>query len=305
MQHAEVMLVGSANVDLVVRTHRFPLPGETVLGSTFQTFAGGKGANQATAVSKLGGKCGLIAKIGVDRFGDQLLESLRSSRVDISRVLRDADNPTGIAMITVDDAGQNTIVAAPGANALVLPEEVKLGLSTVEFNVLLTQLGIPLESVMAVSKHAEGKVFILNPAPARRIPDELLARVDYLTPNETEAQVLTGVLPVDDASCLEAAGLLLERGAKNILFTLGPKGSYLVNRHGGRHFPSIAVKAIDTTAAGDAFNGALAHFLANGEDVERAILLANVAGALCTTKPGAQAAMPKLSEVLTRFKDSY
>jgi ribokinase len=157
-----------------------------------------------------------------------------------------------------------------------------------------------LETVIAASHFGKGRTFILNPAPARELPDELLSRVDFLTPNETEAEVLTGILPADEQSCLSAARVLIERGVKNVLFTLGARGSFLANDRGGRHFPSVHVEPVDTTGAGDAFNGAFAHFLAQGEPVERAIHFANVAGALSTTKPGAQASMPSLSDVLSR-----
>lgn len=287
-------------MDLVVRTPRFPLPGESIQGLGFQTFAGGKGANQATAVGKLGGTVGLIAKLGADPFGDQLIQSLTSSGVETSRVKRDPTEATGVALITVDASGQNTIVVAPGTNALLTPHEVRTGLSGIEFQVLLVQLEVPMESVIAASEFSEGRTFILNPAPACPISDDLLNRVDYLTPNETEAQILTEILPVDDGSCLAAAKVLLDRGVGNVLITLGPRGSFLANSKGGRHFPSIEVTAVDTTGAGDAFNGALAHFLARGEGIDQAIRLANIVGALSTTRPGAQASMPSLKDVLAR-----
>ncbi|MDR3688571.1 MAG: ribokinase [Fimbriimonas sp.] len=300
MDHAEVMLVGSANVDLVVRAPRFPMPGETVPGSTFQTFTGGKGANQSVAVAKLGGKCGLVGKVGTDGFGDQLIASLRESGVDCKCVLREDAHATGVAMITLDDSGQNTIVVAPGTNALVSAEEVTTALGNVEFPVLLAQLEVPLDAVMAAANFASGRTFILNPAPARQVPDELLSKIDYLTPNETETRILTGILPTDDGTCIQAAQVLLDRGVRNVVITLGASGCFLANRMGGRHFPSIPVTVVDTTAAGDAFNGALARFLAKGESIDRAIHLANVTGALCVTKMGAQASMPSLAEVLAR-----
>ena len=301
MHHAEVMLVGSANVDLVVRTHRFPSPGETLQGTDFHTFPGGKGANQAVAVAKLGGQCGLIAKIGTDAFGEQLLQSLQESGVDTRLVSRVSDCATGVAVITVDEAGQNTIVVAPGTNNLLTPNEVESGLKSVTYAVLLVQMEIPIATVVAASIQAKNKIFILNPAPARPLPDELLARVDYLTPNETETEILTGVLPVDDSSCTKAASLLMDRGVKNIVFTLGEKGSFFANRKVARLYPSIRVKPVDTTAAGDAFNGALALCLARGDSIERAISVANITGALSSTKAGAQASMPSMLEVLDRL----
>ena len=300
MHKAEVMLVGSANVDLVVRTHRFPAAGETLTGQTFQTFAGGKGSNQASAIGKLGGTAGIVAKVGADSFGDQLVAGLRSCGVETAWVLRDSDEATGVALITVDDNGQNTIIVAPGTNALLTPAEVRSALGAVDFSVLLVQLEIPMECVLGAAEFASGRTFILNPAPARSLSDVLLAKVDYLTPNETEAQILTGILPVDDTTCLAAANILLDKGVKNVVFTLGANGSFLANAKGGRHYPPIPVTPVDTTGAGDAFNGALALFLAQGEPVERAIHLANITGALSTTKPGAQASMPTLAEVLAK-----
>ena len=229
MQDLEVMLVGSANIDLVIRTPRFPAPGETLQGSDFQTFAGGKGANQAVAIGKIGGNCGLIAKVGSDGFGKQLIESLRTNNIHINNVLQVSTESTGVAVITVDAQGQNTILVAQGTNGLLAPEEVRQGLSHASFKVLLVQLEIPMEAVMEASKFASGRIFILNPAPAQELSDELLSRVDYLTPNETEAHLLTGILPVDSKSCDQAAAVILAKGVKNVLFTLGSMGSYLAN----------------------------------------------------------------------------
>jgi len=296
-----VMLVGSANMDLVIRTQRFPQPGETIPGLSFQTFAGGKGANQAVAAGKLGAKARLLAKLGQDAFGDELIRSLSGNGVDTGLVLRHLTEATGVALITLDTTGQNTIVVAQGTNALLTPEDVSAGLGSCDFQILLVQLEIPMESVIAASKFHNGRIFILNPAPAAAVADEVLSRVDYLTPNETEAHALTGILPTDDASCLSAARILLDRGVKNVIFTLGARGSYLANQLGGRHFPSISVAPVDTTGAGDAFNGAFARFLSRGDEVERAIHLANIAGAITATRLGAQASMPTLKEVIVRM----
>ena len=297
MEGLEVMSVGSANMDLVVRTHRFPASGETVQGLGFGTFTGGKGANQAAAAGRLGARVGLVAKVGADGFGQELIDSLRSVGVDTRTVLRDASEATGTALITVDAEGQNTIVVSPGTNALLRPREVEAALKGAEFQVLLVQLEIPVDSVAAAASFAPGHTLILNPAPANTVPDEVLCAVNYLTPNETEAEFLTAIALTDESSCLRAAAKLLDKGVKNVLFTLGARGSFLANTSGGRHFPALVVRAIDTTGAGDAFNGALALFLSRGQPVPNAIRLANIAGALCATKMGAQAAMPTLEEV--------
>jgi ribokinase len=212
-------------------------------------------------------------------------------------VLRDEGHPSGIAAITVAEGGENTIVVAPGANGALRPEEVRRGLGEAAFEVLLAQLEVPIGCLIAAAEAAEGRVFVLNPAPAQALPDELLCRVDYLTPNEREAAMLSGVAPTDDESCLEAARPLLARGVGNVLITLGERGSFLATPQGGQHFPTIAVRPVDTTAAGDAFNGALAYFLAQGHEPKNAILLANRVGALSTTKRGAQDSMPSLDEL--------
>lgn len=292
------MVLGSANMDLVVRTPRFPTTGETVMGTKFATFPGGKGANQAVAAGRLGGKPRFVAKIGSDAFGRELLHSLGVSGVDTGSVVMDPNHPTGVAAITVDDEGRNTIVVASGANGHLYADEATEAIEEINPGILLTQLEIPLETVLAAA-HALPRdcLFILNPAPARELPSELLQRVDYLTPNETETEFLTGIRPSNDESCQKAADILFSRGVRNVIFTLGAQGSFLATPHFGQSLPTLSVHAIDTTAAGDAFNGALAHFLAEGRDIDNAVLLANVVGALSTTKEGAQSSMPSLRDV--------
>lgn len=292
------MVLGSANMDLVVRSPRFPEPGETILGSGFATFPGGKGANQAAAAGKLGAKPRFAGKVGSDAFGQELLMSLGRCGVDTGSVVMDPIHPTGIAAITVANSGQNTIVVAPGANGQLRSEEAQDAVTEVMPGVLLAQLEIPIDAVLGGMRAlATESLFILNPAPAQPIPDELLARADYITPNETETEILTGILPTNDDTCMEAAAVLFARGARNVIITLGEQGSFLATPQFGQLFPTFSVRAVDTTAAGDAFNGALAHFLSEGRDVDNAILLANVVGALSTTKAGAQASMPTLREV--------
>lgn len=288
-----VLVVGSANMDLVFRTSRMPAPGETLLGGRFSTHPGGKGANQAVAIGRLGGTVSFAGKVGRDAFGNDLTESLTAAAVNIE-FLQLSESPTGTAGIFVDDAGRNMIVVAPGANAELLAEEVIAAIHAVRPSVALAQMEIPLEAVAAA---AAAERFILNPAPASPLPDELLARCFALTPNESELQSLTGIEPKDDSSILRASKFLLERGVQNVIVTLGEKGSYWVSAAGGRHFHAATVTPVDTTAAGDAFNGALAMFLAEGRDLVNAIPLANCAGALATTRPGAQEAMPTREEL--------
>lgn len=287
---ARVAVVGSANLDLVVRTHRFPQPGETLLGGPFAVHPGGKGANQAVAAGLLGADVAFVGTVGADPYGQILAASLIQAGVDVEFLLRAESTPSGVAQITVSDHGQNTIVVAPGANALTSAETVGDALSRLQPAVTLVSLEIPLAAVAACAE-APGYL-IVNPAPAAELPDALWSRIDLLTPNESEAAFYSGVVPSDDASCLKAAASLFDQGARRVLITLGGHGAFLATPEGGRHFPHLEVKAIDTTAAGDAFNGALATFLAEGRELDEAIHLANCVGALACTKQGAQEAMP-------------
>lgn len=290
-----VVVIGSANMDLVTRVPRFPLPGETVLGSRFDTFTGGKGANQACAIAKLGGKPKFIGKVGNDSFGLQIISSLRQAGVDTSNVFAEQDLVTGTAMITVTSTGENTIVVAGGANARVDPDFVNERMHRFEVNTILMQLETPISTVQAMV--GKGRRCILNPAPAMSLPNEIYDNLDWITPNETETETLTGVSPCDPDSCRKAARWFLDRGVKHVVITLGSKGSYLVNGTLDTHCPTIEVKTVDTTAAGDAFNGALALFLNEGRDPQNAVLIANRAGALATTKLGAQASLPNRDEL--------
>ncbi|MEZ0326029.1 MAG: ribokinase [Fimbriimonas sp.] len=295
MRKHRVNVVGSANMDLVVRTTRFPLPGETILGGEFSTFPGGKGANQAVAIAKLGGHPLFIGKVGADPFGHELSLSLGRSGVDITELIVSEDHPTGIAVITVDGAGENTIVVASGANMALSPEEVDMLVTDNPSSVLLAQLEIPLKSVIQAGRAHHG-IFILNPAPARILPKELLAMVDVITPNEHETEQLTGIAPQDETSCRLAAEALLERGVKNVIITLGSAGCYLKGKAGEGSFKAFGVDAMDTTAAGDAFSGGLAHALSSGKELKEAITFASAVAALSTTRFGAQSSMPTLAE---------
>jgi ribokinase len=293
MQVASVVVVGSVNMDLVFRSERLPAPGETLLGHGFATHPGGKGANQAVAIARLGGPVEFVGAVGADAFGRDLRAGLEGAGVG-TRLLRTVEGQaSGTAGILVDDAGMNSIVVAPGANGTVSADQVREACRGAE--VVLAQLEIPLDAVGAI----DVPKFILNPAPARDLPDSVLARCFALTPNETEAGILTGITPTDDASCLAAGNLLLDRGVQNVIVTLGARGCYWVSASGGRPFAPLAVQAVDTTAAGDAFNGALAWFVASGWELEKAILWANAVGALSTTKAGAQESMPDFGMVQT------
>lgn len=290
-----VAIVGSANMDLVVRAPRFPAAGETLLGGGFAMHPGGKGANAAVAAGRMDAEVAFVGMLGSDSFGDTLARSMADAGVELDYTLRAETTPTGIALITVVEDGDNTIVVAPGANGLVAPEDVETALRAIEPAVTLVSLEIPLDAVAACAS-ASG-MLIVNPAPAIDLPQTLLPRIDLFTPNEAETLFYTGIEPKDDASCLAAAEVLFAKGVRRVLITLGERGCFLASPDAGRHFPQLEIKAVDATGAGDAFNGALAAFLAEGKDLEGAILLANCVGALTCTKPGAQEAMPTRKEI--------
>lgn len=286
-----VVVVGSTNLDMVFGSATLPRPGETLLGGDFAIHPGGKGGNQSVAIARLEGNVSFVGCIGNDANGTVLRSSLESAGVHTDSLIVDANKPSGTAAILVDDHGRNMIVVAPGSNRNLTAEHVRQAYAKQVPTVALAQLEIQLETVLAA---AEAPMFVLNPAPACELPDALLAKCHTITPNETETESLTGVNPTDDESCRAASCLLLDKGVKNVVITLGERGSYWANPAGGRHFAPPAVRAVDTTAAGDAFSGALAWFLAEGREFENAIALANCVGALSTTKPGAQGSMPDL-----------
>jgi ribokinase len=304
MRNDAILVVGSANMDLVVKAHRFPVPGETMLGGAFGMFPGGKGANQAVACAKLGGNVSFLGNLGRDVFGDKLKKGMHDDGVNVARVRRDPLHPTGIALITVDADGQNEIIVASGSNMTLRPADMDRDRSLfTAIRVLLLQLEIPVETVVRAARiaHAQGAEVILNPAPARSLPYSLLRLVDFLTPNETELGQLTDTRISGKASIREAARKLLRIGVRNVLVTMGSNGCLLVNDEVCKPFPARRVKAVDTTAAGDAFNGALAVSLARGETLEEAIPFASDVAACSVTRMGAQSSMPTMREV-KRFR---
>lgn len=295
-----VLVVGSANMDMVVRCEQFPRPGETVFGGEFGMYPGGKGANQAVACARLGGTVFFLGKMGEDVFRDQLAAGLRRDGVRLDHLLVDPETPTGIALITVAGDGQNEIIVVSGSNMKLSPADVEARRDVfAAARIVLLQLEVPLETVCRAAELAReaGATVILNPAPARPLPAALLSRVDYLTPNETEAELLTGVAVTDEASAERAARGLLDRGVGRVVVTMGEKGALLVEPGGSRLFAARPVQAVDTTAAGDAFNGALAHALAEGRALEDAIPFANTVAAFAVTRKGAQTSMPAAADL--------
>jgi ribokinase len=283
-------------MDLVVKSPRIPAVGETILGEDFIMTPGGKGANQAVAAAKLGAEVYFIAKLGDDIFAEQSLKNFKKEGVNTKYVIQTKNAPSGIALITVDAAGNNIIVVAPGANQMLSPEDVKKAESDIASSgALVAQLEVPLETVEFAAQLANesGVLFILDPAPAQKLSPELLKMVDVLTPNETEAQILTGIEVTSnrDSACT-AVKKLLEYGVKSVILTMGANGFLLGTDDEMEFVPAVKVNAIDATAAGDAFTGSLAVGLAQGKTLADAATFANYVAALSVTKMGAQSSMP-------------
>lgn len=297
----KVVVFGSINMDLVVTTPRLPRAGETITGHAFTTLPGGKGANQAVAAARLGASTVMVGRVGNDAFAGDLRRTLALHGVDSAHVTSDPTVNSGVALIAVDDAAENSIVIVPGANGRVdAADAAGAAALLAPGDVLLLQLEVPLSAVMAAATAAtaRGATVILDPAPARPLPDALLRAADIVTPNESEASLLTGVTVADPASAAEAADRLLDRGCRHVLVTLGRDGALWRSAAERRHLPPYPVRAIDTVAAGDACNGGIAAGLCAGLPLSEALQWGMAAGALATTRRGAQDAMPDRAEVL-------
>jgi ribokinase len=300
MKQEGIVVVGSANMDLVATTKSFPRPGETIFGKQFGMYPGGKGANQAVCAAKLGGRVDFVGKMGNDVFRDQLSANLSNCGVKLHNVLIDITASTGIALILVEESGENEIVVVSGSNMKLTATDIEQKRDVIaNARVLLLQMEIPLECVAQAVEiaHGNGVIVILNPAPATKLPEQLLSLVDYLTPNETELEILTGVPTANRDDVGEAAAQLLKMGVKNLIVTLGDEGCTWFQKDGFETFPAHAVKPVDTTAAGDALNGAFAFALSNGSSVSEAIHFANQVAAYSVTKMGAQSSMPTMAEL--------
>jgi ribokinase len=301
----QICVVGSSNIDLVVKSRRLPLPGETILGGKFLMVPGGKGANQAVAAAKLGAQVYLVAKLGDDIFGTQSFENFKKEGVNTDYVTRTNKALSGVASITVDEAGNNSIVVTPGANKELTPKDVeKARRAIASCAVMVSQLEIPLETVEYAARLANqyGMPFILDPAPARKLRHKLLEMTDVIKPNETEAEILTGIKVKDEKTARKAAINLFERGVKTVILTLGSRGFFIFNKETNEFFPAGKVKAVDSTAAGDAFVGGLAFCIARGRTILEAALFANNVAALSVTRIGAQSSLPSMKEVQNFIK---
>lgn len=300
-----ICVVGSINMDLVATVERFPRPGETITGLEFGTFPGGKGANQAVAAGRLYPSVAMVGKVGDDVFGEQQLKNLKQNGVDTRGVLTQTRVSSGIAVIEVDKSGENDIIVIPGANHLVDREFIDSQFSwMLEFDIFLFQLEIPLDTVFyAIQKLKDhGKIVIFDPAPAGVLPENMYSFIDYITPNETELQILTGTEAFDESQLHSAALNLLSRGVKTVILKNGKKGAYLIREDQSAYVPGFKVATVDTTAAGDTFNGAFAVALAQGLNPEECVGFANAAAALSTTGKGAQVAMPQMQQVQSLLK---
>lgn len=304
----DIIVFGSINMDLVVSTPHLPTPGETIIGSKFQTIPGGKGANQAVACARLGVSTELIGRVGADAFGEILKSNLSSDGVMGDSIYTDPLTPSGVALIAIDHSGENTIIVAPGANSKVDEKELaRLDHSLQVGKILLLQLELPLDQVLSAARLAKshGATVILDPAPAQALPEELYTLVDVLTPNQSEAAILAGKTVRSQAEAEDAAKILISRGVKQVLVKLGAHGVIAASQEGLKAYPAIQVKAVDTVAAGDAFNGGFAAAIAEGGSFEEAIRWGIAAGAYAVTKPGAQPSMPNRKALQNMLKNFH
>jgi ribokinase len=297
---ANLLVIGSTNTDLVVKTGRFPRPGETVLGGQFFQFPGGKGANQAVAAARLGGQVRFVTKVGDDEYGRQAVAGFQRENIRTDYIRYAPDTASGVAVILVDDQGENQIVVASGANARFTPAELTdLAPAFAEAELLLLQLELPPETIQrAIALAATaGKKVVLNPAPAHLLPDEVYPQLYAITPNESEAALLSGLPIRDETDERRAAARLRDRGVRNVVLTLGQRGCYYLGEAGEFHAPAPVVTAVDTTAAGDVFNGALAVALTEKKDWPTALAWASRAAARSVTRMGAQTSAPYRREI--------
>ena len=295
----KICVIGSLNMDLVVKVHTMPKGGQTLIGQNFKEVPGGKGANQAVAMARLNGNVSMIGKVGNDGFGQTLINALKNDNVNTDYI-KVEEGPSGVALITVDKNAENCIVVAPGANFKLTKDDIDKNIEAIiNSDIVVVQLETPIDTVKYALKKAKelGKYTILNPAPAVKLEDELIQNIDLLTPNETELEIISGVEVKCEEDIQKAAQKMIEKGVKELIVTLGSKGSLYINKEKTIFKDVYKVQAVDTTAAGDSYTGALAVAFANGKDVEQAMDFASKVGALSVMKEGAQSSLPTLKEV--------
>lgn len=300
----KITVLGSTNTDMVIKSARLPVPGETVIGKGFMMTPGGKGANQAVAVARLGGRVTFITKTGNDLFGRQSIELFSDENINTDYILSDPSNPSGVALISVDSFGENCIIVEPGANGSLSPEDVDNAKEAIEqADLLLMQLEIPMETVIqaATMAKAKGVKVILNPAPAQFLPNELLSNTSIIIPNRTEAEILSGIKVTDWASAKLAAKIISEKGISTVIITLSSSGALLKDGEDIYEIEAPMVEAVDTTAAGDTFCGALAVALAEGRNIVDSVKFANECASVTVTKMGAQISIPYRAEITESF----
>ncbi len=296
----KIVVIGSCNTDMVISMDHLPLPGETLIGGEFFMNSGGKGANQAVAAARLGGNVSFIAKVGNDPFGKRALEQYRAEGIDVKHILTDPEQPSGVALIMVDAQGENSIAVASGANAHLTTKDLDNAKEILSrADIVLMQLETPITTVehaANVAKRSGAKV-ILNPAPAQPLPESLLQNLYILIANETEAEFISGTQITDMDSVARAADILCDKGVEKVVITLGSRGAFVKERGNYHQIPGLKVKAVDATAAGDTFCGALCVALAEGKNLTEAVTFANRCAAVTVTRMGAQSSLPYRSEI--------
>ena len=294
-----ICVIGSLNMDLVVNVDKMPKPGQTIIGSNFKEVPGGKGANQAVAMARLNGNVSMIGKVGEDGFGQTLINALKNDKVDTTYI-KTTKGATGVALITVDNNAQNSIVVSPGANFEVKEEDIDNNIEAIKnSDIVVLQLETPLNTIKYSLKKSKelNKYTILNPAPALKLDDEIIKNVDLLTPNETELEIISGVNIETEEDIQKAAQIMIEKGVKELIVTLGSKGSLYINKEKSIFKKAYKVQAVDTTAAGDSYTAALAVALSKDKNIKEAMDFASKVGALSVLKEGAQSSLPTLEDV--------